>query len=159
MTRQCAIRSGDNVRCNTKASRSKGPHWTIPQHNLSPGSQRHISKTHIARGAGDRISGIRCIGLDPGSGRAKPKGESMILSPLDKARAKKKELKSSGMLKVVSPTQRALAAPKSLRKAVTAFCFECVGGDGEPGARNQVRNCTAHRCPLFGVRPWQRGRA
>jgi len=65
--------------------------------------------------------------------------------------------KISGDLPVVrlSPYAKALANPKSLRKCITGFCYECMGGDGEPGARNHVKNCTAPKCPLWHVRPWQ----
>jgi len=77
------------------------------------------------------------------------------LTALDKALAKKKELKSLGKLVRLSPYQKAQNNPKSLRKAVTAFCYECMGGDGEQGARGHVRNCTAYKCPLYKVRPWQ----
>ena len=79
------------------------------------------------------------------------------LSGLDKARLKKNELKTLGLLKRANPTQKAAADPRSLRKAITAFCYECAGGDGEPGARSNVRNCTAPHCPLYRVRPWQKG--
>jgi hypothetical protein len=72
------------------------------------------------------------------------------------ANAQKNRLKTLGLLKVSTPIQKARANPNSLRKAITAFCFECVGGDGEPGARNHVRDCTAKGCPLFRVRPWQK---
>jgi len=78
---------------------------------------------------------------------------------LVRANAQKSRLKSLGLLKVTSPTQRAFADPKSLRKAITAFCFECMGGDGEPGARKHVRGCTSPNCPLFRVRPWQQADA
>lgn len=78
---------------------------------------------------------------------------------LARANDQKNRLKSLGLLKPTSPLNKALADPKSLRKAVTAFCYECVGGDGEPGARIHVRNCTTRNCPLFRVRPWQKSGA
>ena len=77
------------------------------------------------------------------------------LSRLDKARLKKTELQAAGLLKRLSPVEKALADPRSLRKAVTAFCYECMGGDDEPGARKEVTNCSAKGCPLYQVRPWQ----
>lgn len=77
------------------------------------------------------------------------------LTALDKARIRKNELKSLGKLGRLSPFEKVKASPKSLRKAVTAFCYECMGGDGEQGARGHVRNCTAKQCPLYHVRPWQ----
>lgn len=78
------------------------------------------------------------------------------LSPLDKARLKKDELKAAGLLVRTSPTDKSRADPTSLRKAITAFCYECMGGDGEAGVRGHVRNCTSPKCSLFAVRPWQR---
>lgn len=75
---------------------------------------------------------------------------------LDKARAKKTELKAAGLLVRQSPIERAKADPFSLRKAITAFCYHCMGGDGEPGARKHVRECTFRNCPLYPVRPWQK---
>lgn len=83
-------------------------------------------------------------------------GAVMNQDKLARANAQKNALKSLGLLKATSPVNKALADPKSLRKAVTAFCYECVGGDGEPGARIHVRNCTAPKCPLFQNRPWQK---
>ena len=79
----------------------------------------------------------------------------MNSTALDKARARKAELQSAGELVRLSPLDRAKADPLSLRKAITAFCYRCMGGDGEPGVRDHVRNCTAPSCPLFKVRPWQ----
>lgn len=75
---------------------------------------------------------------------------------LDKARLRKTELQAAGLLTRASPTDKARADPYSLRKAITAFCYECMGGDGEPGARQHVRNCTSPKCPLYAVRPWQK---
>ena len=37
---------------------------------------------------------------------------------------------------------------KSLASAVKAFCMECVGWQ-----RVEVRDCTAHACPLYPYRP------
>lgn len=77
------------------------------------------------------------------------------MSKLAGANAQKMRLKSLGLLRVTSPTQKAQEDPKSYKKAVVAFCYECMGGDGEPKARDHVRNCTAPKCPLFLVRPWK----
>lgn len=66
-----------------------------------------------------------------------------------------RHLKSIGMLSRRSPTAKQRAEPSSLRKSVTAFCYECVGGDGEVNAKKHVRGCTATQCPLYRVRPWQ----
>ena len=39
---------------------------------------------------------------------------------------------------------------RSLRKAVSAFCLDCVGLDPD-----EVRKCSAPTCPLWSVRPYQ----
>ena len=39
---------------------------------------------------------------------------------------------------------------KSLRKAISAFCLDCVGCDPD-----EVRNCSAPACPLWSVRPYR----
>lgn len=50
---------------------------------------------------------------------------------------------------------------KSLKREVESICFECVGGDSDPGPKLRVRDCRCRDCPLHPVRPWQsiRGRA
>jgi len=79
----------------------------------------------------------------------------MSQDQLNRANAQLKRLKSLGMLKRVSPLAKAQADPLSPRKAINAFCYECMGGDGEPNAKVHVRNCTAPKCLLFQLRPWQ----
>lgn len=49
-----------------------------------------------------------------------------------------------------NPVEKLQMNPTSLRKAITAFCWLCVGED-----RKEVTNCTATKCPLYNVRPWQ----
>jgi len=59
-------------------------------------------------------------------------------------------------LQGVSPRHRgifkAAYAGKSLRKAVSAFCLDCLGL-----APDEIRRCTAPTCPLRTVRPYQKG--
>lgn len=47
----------------------------------------------------------------------------------------------------------------SLRKAINAFCRWCIvdntPGNGTPA--EQIRKCTATDCPLYRVRPYQKG--
>jgi hypothetical protein len=57
---------------------------------------------------------------------------------------------------ILTPTEKARADPRSMRKAITAFCFECMGGTGMPSVRQEVANCTAPQCSLYPLRPWQR---
>lgn len=62
-----------------------------------------------------------------------------------------------------SPLQRAHENPDSRKAAITAMCYQCMGGD-EPGSKKAVRECTGyipipphnyHTCPLWTVRPWK----
>lgn len=54
------------------------------------------------------------------------------------------------------PIARAKTKPTSLRLAVTAKCWDCVGADADPNPRGRIRECPAVRCPLHPVRPYQR---
>lgn len=47
------------------------------------------------------------------------------------------------------------ARTDGLAKAVKRICFECVGGDADPGPRLRVRDCRCSDCPLHPVRPWK----
>ena len=55
-----------------------------------------------------------------------------------------------------NPIERALDKPESLRRAITAKCYDCVGMDGDPGYRESIRTCTSPKCPLFSQRPYQK---
>lgn len=65
--------------------------------------------------------------------------------------------KQAGLPAVKNPVEQALENPKSLRKAINAMCFYCMGGGKDQGTKNDVRDCTAPNCPLFAVRPHQEG--
>ena len=62
-----------------------------------------------------------------------------------------------------NPLQKASANPKSLRFAINAFCFECMGGhQDEPFVTKEMRievaTCTSPTCPLHRHRPWKKKR-
>ena len=47
---------------------------------------------------------------------------------------------------------------RSLRKAVNAKCWECMGGDEDKVSRlvcDEIRNCSSYGCPLRPYRPYQ----
>lgn len=44
--------------------------------------------------------------------------------------------------------------PQSKKRAIAAFCCQCMGGV-IPNWRNDIRGCTAPGCPLFPHRPYQ----
>jgi len=54
-----------------------------------------------------------------------------------------------------TPGEKAAANPRSLRLAITAKCWDCVGGDADPGARIRIRECSVLACSLRPVRPYQ----
>jgi hypothetical protein len=62
---------------------------------------------------------------------------------------------------VMSPIDRARANPASRHLAIRAYCYDCMGGQpiGHPNKNGNVRRligeCTATRCALWDVRPWQ----
>jgi len=56
-----------------------------------------------------------------------------------------------------TPHEVALARPQSKAAAVRAKCWDCEGGDADPGWKQRVRDCVVAGCPLWHVRPY-RGR-
>ncbi len=60
------------------------------------------------------------------------------------------------MSKKKTPTQKATANPKSLRCAVNAMCWDCVGGDSDPASRWRIGNCPITNCPLYPLRPYKK---
>ena len=51
----------------------------------------------------------------------------------------------------LTPVEKALKYPKSLRAAINAYCWDC-GGE----SRTEVTFCTVTNCPLYHLRPWQK---
>lgn len=79
---------------------------------------------------------------------------------LDEARQKSidnmRERIALGLPARKNPIERLADSPDSLRRAITAKCYECVGMDGDPGFRDTIRTCTSPKCPLYNVRPYQK---
>lgn len=64
---------------------------------------------------------------------------------------------SGEALERLDPLEKSRRKPESLRLAITAKCFDCVGGhSADSGFRRAVRECPSTGCPLYAVRPWQR---
>lgn len=76
---------------------------------------------------------------------------------LDKAREASRLMREQGISTVrLSPKQKSLLNPKSLRFAVTAHCWECMGGSQGENTRQMVADCTLEgKCMLWTFRPWQ----
>ena len=54
-----------------------------------------------------------------------------------------------------SPSEKAAERPRSLRLAVTAKCWDCVGAGADPNPRRAIRECPCAKCALYRVRPYQ----
>lgn len=69
------------------------------------------------------------------------------------ALAAHREKVKSGEIVVVqkTPMQKHLENPTSLRLAINAQCYDCMG----QGAPTEIRNCTAKNCHLYPVRPYR----
>lgn len=57
----------------------------------------------------------------------------------------------------MTPIERSNQDPKSLRKAVNAKCYHCVGEHYDPNPVGRIRECEVESCPLWKVRPYQNG--
>lgn len=66
---------------------------------------------------------------------------------------------SMGLTKIKTPIEKAQENPKSLRLAINAKCYDCMGCgfDGHPA--NEIRLCEISDCPLWLVRPYQNKKA
>lgn len=54
-----------------------------------------------------------------------------------------------------NPLEKAALRPDSLRLAINAKCYDCIGQDGDPNWRESIRECLCTDCPLYPVRPYQ----
>ncbi len=63
---------------------------------------------------------------------------------------------SMGLTQIPTPIEKAVENPKSLRLAINAKCFDCMGCgfDGHPA--NEIRNCEISDCSLWPHRPYRK---
>jgi hypothetical protein len=52
-----------------------------------------------------------------------------------------------------NPLEQAAANPRSRKVAIKAKCWDCQGGDGDPGVFRRIRECPSSGCPLWPHRP------
>lgn len=84
---------------------------------------------------------------------------SSTLTPaLQKALEKKKAMKDAGIsIEILNPLEKAQRNPKSLRMAINAKCWDCVGAGFDPSPRKLIRECSCESsCALYNVRPFQK---
>ena len=76
---------------------------------------------------------------------------------LQRAREAREANKALGIAtERLSPAEKAAKRPTSLRLAINAKCYDCVGADADPGPKARVRDCAIKTCSLHPVRPWQK---
>lgn len=89
-------------------------------------------------------------------GRVRNTQTATTIGPLAAARAAQAARRAAGDPVVrLDPAERARLNPRSLRLAVTAKCWDCVGGDADPNPRGRIRECSVTRCALHSTRPYQ----
>ena len=54
-----------------------------------------------------------------------------------------------------TPIDRLHRRPGSRKAAIDAFCWNCMGGEGNVGVPRMIRECTSPGCALFRFRPYQ----
>ena len=75
---------------------------------------------------------------------------------LEKAQETLKAKRDAGeTVERLNPLQKARRTPKSLRLAINAKCFDCLGGNADPNVTGRIRECVIVECPLWNVRPYQ----
>lgn len=75
---------------------------------------------------------------------------------LEQARAVTAARRAAGeTVERLNPIEKAQADPKSKTKAIAGKCWDCQGGDADPGPRWRIGNCNIPHCSLYPVRPYQ----
>jgi hypothetical protein len=88
-----------------------------------------------------------------------PKTETSFSVGLSAAKSRLLELREAGIaVHVLDPIEKARRNPKSLRLAITAKCWDCVGAGADPRPRANIRDCGVKACSLYPVRPFQGGK-
>lgn len=79
------------------------------------------------------------------------------MTPLEKAHAVLAAKREAGeTVGHRDPFARLAESPTSRKLAIVAMCCSCMGGGpGLPIPRREIRECSAPRCPLYAVRPYQ----
>ena len=76
---------------------------------------------------------------------------------LEKAQETLKAKRDAGeKVERLNPVEKAKKNPKSLRLAINAKCYDCLGGNSDPNVTGRIGSCTMLDCPLWNVRPYQR---
>lgn len=80
----------------------------------------------------------------------------MSETPLQKAHRVMAEKRAAGEVVRKDPIEKARENPKSLRLAINAKCYDCIGAGADPSPRKEIGQCPCQDCPLWPVRPFQK---
>lgn len=56
----------------------------------------------------------------------------------------------------MTPTQKHVLKPASLRLAINAMCYQCQEKNADPCVQWRIGNCETSTCGLFTVRPYKK---
>lgn len=85
-----------------------------------------------------------------------PEPMPVALTPLQQAHENMRLRREAGEVIVRrDPIEKAKLKPTSLRLAITAKCWDCIGGTSDSNPRARIRDCGVTKCPLYTVRPFQ----
>lgn len=62
---------------------------------------------------------------------------------------------SQGLSVYKTPFEKSAENPSSLRCAINAMCYDCIGQDSDPNWRESVKECPCTNCPLYNVRQYK----
>ena len=81
---------------------------------------------------------------------------SDLMTGLQKAQEVMRLRREAGIkTEIRNPMEKAAERPDSLRLAINAKCYDCIGQDGDTDWRGSIRECVCTDCPLYPVRPYQ----
>lgn len=79
------------------------------------------------------------------------------MSAIEKAQEALKAKRESGeSVERLNPIEKAQKNPKSLRLAINAKCYDCMGQNSDPNVTGRIGSCEIPSCPLWPVRPYQK---
>ena len=87
-----------------------------------------------------------------------PPAPEAPLTALDKARLAAQAIRDAGgTVRRLTPRERLERNPRSLRASINVVCWDCEGGDADPGVRKRIGSCTIKSCGNWPNRPYQKG--
>ena len=76
--------------------------------------------------------------------------KSTAQDAMKKGQAEYQARRKAGLVKPMSPTEKAAKFPKSMRYAINAKCYDCTCFQ-----KREITLCVMTDCPLWNFRPYQ----